>query len=103
MKNRKFISILSVLFFIFSTLFFGFKVNAEEDYTPPTFKSISVCKKNATGGDTVKVIVDAEDLESGLSDFGYITYVNPKGDEYYDCLNLVNGKYEYIFNISKSL
>jgi len=82
MKIKKHLIILLSFILITSNLFvMQTFVKAEEDTTAPVFKSISIDKKTATGGDTLTVTVDAVDDSSGIK-WAKVTYKVPWGINY---------------------
>ncbi len=79
MLNKKHIAIFTFIFtFLSSAIFCKITGKAITDTTPPVFKSISLDKINAVGGDNIMATIDATDDVSGLKS-AYIQYKSPAG------------------------
>ncbi|MGF9964021.1 Ig-like domain-containing protein [Bacillus rhizoplanae] len=92
---------------IFLLSFIGFLAQAGNafaaaDVTKPVLKGITVDKKEATVGETVKISVDAEDTESGIK-FLVLTYMKPITKNEYEVklyYNQETKKYEGLLNVT---
>jgi putative cell wall-binding protein/predicted DNA-binding protein/phenylpyruvate tautomerase PptA (4-oxalocrotonate tautomerase family) len=80
-------------------------VIAETDVTKPVFKGVEIDKQEGTLGESVKVSVDAEDVESGI-EYVYISYKHPVTDRFISKIIRdvnENGKYEMKIDITNEL